>query len=192
MIQQPISLADVIATIGQPRRRHPVVRIGQRAEIPAHVRAAVWFRDRGACELCGTREVVNNGPWHLDHIKPWSAGGPDTTDNLRLLCEAHNVERSNYADPTEDRPRRPATWWCIHCYSDRMEHRWQYSPNGVPLTCPIHESFSCRVIRGVERTRIKTGEWPTWHEREPIDLDGPLAIAYCAHCDAPALTGYPL
>lgn len=29
--------------------RHPVIRSGERDEIPAHVRAAVWYRDEGRC-----------------------------------------------------------------------------------------------------------------------------------------------
>ena len=132
------------------------------------------------------------GPWHLDHIKPWSADGPDTTDNLRLLCEAHNLERSNFIDPTEYRPRRPATWWCIHCYSDLIELAWDYH-HGAPLACPLHPNPKrCRVMRGIQRARELHGETPTWHQREPVSEQDSLIVAYCAHCDAPALTRYPL
>jgi hypothetical protein len=111
--------------------RHPVTRRGERNEIPLHVRHAVWFRDRGKCELCGDT-CPTGQPWHLDHITPWSAGGSDDTTNLRVLCERHNMNRSNRVDPTE-RPRRAATW--------------------IPMLTSFHH------------------------------------VAYCAHCDAPAVTG---
>jgi len=43
--------------------RHDVIRIGERAPIPRHIRSAVWYRDHGHCELCadGTTKcrVVN-------------------------------------------------------------------------------------------------------------------------------------
>lgn len=85
-----VSVGAVIdAGLWASGERHPIVRVGDRAEIPHHVRAAVWYRDRGRCRLCDGRSQVA-GPWHLDHIKPWSAGGSDSTDNLRVLCEKHN------------------------------------------------------------------------------------------------------
>lgn len=128
---------------------------------------------------------------HLDHIKPWSAGGADTTDNLRLLCDYHNVERSNYVDFAE--PVRPATWWCANCYTlDR--HIWRYD---YPyITCPRHGSdprlknARCRVARAYAKAWINEQERPTWHERPMLTVFD--LIAYCAHCDAPGLTGVVL
>jgi len=161
--------------------RHPVVRTGARDQIPYHVRSAVWFRDRGKCELCGDRDFAGRGiAWHLDHITPWSAGGSDRTTNLRVLCEPHNMERSNYHDPTE-RERRGATWWCINCFAAPWERY------GLP-DCPRHgTSKRCRVVRGVEWALGQGLD--DWHQREAIDADNStLTVAYCAHCDAPGLT----
>lgn len=169
--------------------RHPVIRSGERAEIPSHVRAAVWYRDRGKCELCGTH-CPPNQPWHLDHITPWSAGGSDQTTNLRVLCERHNIDRSNKIDPTE-RPRRAATWWCSNCH-DLDRHAWEYYQGGL-LTCPIHGSprslnkSNCRVQRNYWRVFNETGQTPTWHDRPGLTSFD--QIAYCAHCDAPGMTG---
>lgn len=46
---QPIG--EILDNFGQPKRRHAVARRGRRAEIPQHVRAAVWFRDCDAPAL---------------------------------------------------------------------------------------------------------------------------------------------
>src|SRR5690349_13372695 len=179
------SIGDILkAWADAPRGRHDVIRTGERAEIPLHVRSAVFYRDRGRCELCGWLPV--DGVWHLDHIKPWSAGGSDDTTNLRVLCERHNLERSNYVDWNE-RPKRPATWWCYRC-EDRVAY-----VNRVP-SCEIHRADSdlpgrCRLVRHLSRERQATGEWPTWH-MDPIG--GPEVIAYCAHCHAPGLTRWVL
>lgn len=173
-------------------QRHPVIRSGERAEIPPHVRAAVWYRDRGKCELCGTK-TPGDQPWHLDHITPWSAGGSDDTTNLRVLCERHNMDRSNRIDPTE-RPRRAATWWCFNCY-DHEDFHWSYSDRGLP-SCGIHrldvshpDPWRCPVVR-VYRQRWIEGEYLTWHQVPAIQSGS--TIAYCAHCRAPGLTGRPL
>jgi 5-methylcytosine-specific restriction endonuclease McrA len=60
--------------------------------IPASVRRAVWARDGGRCTFagsdgirCQTRRMLE-----LDHRIPRAAGGPDTIENVRLLCRSHN------------------------------------------------------------------------------------------------------
>lgn len=175
-----------------PSERHPVIRSGERVPVPSHVRAAVWFRDRGKCELCNA-PTPSDQPWHLDHIKPWSAGGADDTTNLRVLCERHNIDRGNRVDPTE-RPRRAATWWCLNCYSNEG-WPWDYT-NGVP-TCEIHRvdpthhnQWRCPVVRGYRAAFDREGAYPTWHQIKPLDHG--TVIAYCAHCRAPGLTSRPL
>ena len=60
--------------------------------IPAHVKRAVWKRDRGRCTFvgdsghcCGSRRFVQ-----FDHQVPRARGGPSTVENVRLLCGPHN------------------------------------------------------------------------------------------------------
>lgn len=57
------------------------------------VRRQVWTRDGGCCTFvavdgtrCGSRARLE-----LDHVHPRALGGPDTVDNLRLRCRAHNL-----------------------------------------------------------------------------------------------------
>ena len=69
------------------RGRQPQYR-PVRPPIPAHVRAAVLERDGHVCLHCGTTENLS-----MDHVIPWSLGGPDTEDNLQTLCRSCNSKK---------------------------------------------------------------------------------------------------
>ena len=183
------SIRDIIEQGILPSgERHTVVRAGERDEIPDHVRSAVFHRDRGRCELCGWQRV--EGPWHLDHIVPWSAGGSDRSDNLRVLCEMHNLGRSNYVDPTE-RPRRPVTWWCVNCHTEPPPQAFNYDTQRLEVVCRIHRGSTwCRINRA--RAWCAENDVADWWTREVIDQTRTLVVAFCAHCNAPGLTDQPL
>ncbi len=60
--------------------------------LPAHVRRAVWERDRGRCTFrsdsgrsCGSPRFLE-----FDHVEPVARGGRATIEGLRLRCRAHN------------------------------------------------------------------------------------------------------
>jgi len=59
-----------------------------RPPIPAHIRRAVYTRDNRTCVRCGATDDIA-----LDHIHPWSKGGPDTIDNLQVLCRSCNSRK---------------------------------------------------------------------------------------------------
>jgi len=188
-------LADVIEAGFLPTGdRFPISRTGERTPIPWHIRAAVYYRDDARCQMCGTSRPR---PWHLDHIIPWSAGGPDTTENLRLLCEPCNMRRSNF-DLRDVFAKRPVTWWCHRCYLPH--HAWRYDELGAyhirtywrdprDDSDPDPQHFRCRV-EAIYEQQIAQGEVPTWHERAPIEHL--TAIAFCAHCNLPGLTDVTL
>lgn len=67
----------------------------QRAPIPKETRDEVYARDGYACVKCGATDDLT-----LDHIHPWSLGGPDTADNLRVLCRSCNSRKSNRIEDT--------------------------------------------------------------------------------------------
>jgi hypothetical protein len=91
--------------------RWPVVRTGRiQQTVPRVTRDLVYRRDERTCLLCGTR----HGPLQLDHIVPWSAGGPDTSENLRVACQDCNQARSNYRN-WSDWPMLPVTALCDAC-----------------------------------------------------------------------------
>lgn len=65
-----------------------MTRDEHRAKIPAEVRQAVYERDGNACLHCGSTEDLS-----LDHIIPWSMGGPDTVENFQTLCRPCNSSK---------------------------------------------------------------------------------------------------
>jgi 5-methylcytosine-specific restriction endonuclease McrA len=78
--------------------------------IPAAVKRAVWARDGGCCawrledgSVCGSRRRVQ-----YDHVRPEARGGESTVENVRLLCQAHNLlaARRIFGDAWMDRFRR--------------------------------------------------------------------------------------
>jgi hypothetical protein len=73
---------------GQPIELWKIERTDYRKKIPRHIRDAVYERDRQACVLCSATNDLT-----LDHIKPWSKGGPDTLGNLRTLCRPCNSSK---------------------------------------------------------------------------------------------------
>jgi hypothetical protein len=66
--------------------------------IPVEVRRAVWKRDNGQCTYTnrqdGTRCTCRRG-LQFDHVRPFAMGGSSSsTENIRLLCPAHNRLRA--------------------------------------------------------------------------------------------------
>lgn len=59
-----------------------------RRHIAETLRWSVYERDGWACLHCGTTENLS-----LDHIHPYSLGGPDTFDNLQTLCRSCNSRK---------------------------------------------------------------------------------------------------
>ena len=62
----------------------------KRPPIPRDVVKAVYLRDGGRCVYCGSTENI-----HIDHIIPFSRGGASNIENLQLLCQRCNLEKSN-------------------------------------------------------------------------------------------------
>lgn len=62
----------------------------KRPHIPREVVDAIYKRDGGRCVYCGSVENL-----HLDHIIPFSRGGATNVENLQLLCQKCNLEKSN-------------------------------------------------------------------------------------------------
>jgi len=56
--------------------------------ISPEVKQEVWSRDRGKCQMCGSRKELQ-----YDHIIPVSKGGGNTERNIQLLCKDCNQEK---------------------------------------------------------------------------------------------------
>ncbi len=69
--------------------------------VPTTIRQKVWQRDGGRCtyiESPNSRRCSSTHLLQLDHIKPFAFGGEPSVDNLRLLCQQHNLLRLVEAD----------------------------------------------------------------------------------------------
>jgi HNH endonuclease len=64
--------------------------------IPAAVAREVFERDHGRCSFVSRdgRRCSETRWLEIEHIHPWSTGGPPTVDNLCLLCKAHNQHQA--------------------------------------------------------------------------------------------------
>lgn len=68
-----------------------------RKPLNADIKKQVWSRDRGRCKHCDISDsnaVMKTGQHlHYDHIIPFSLGGPDTVNNIQLLCSTCNTSK---------------------------------------------------------------------------------------------------
>lgn len=62
-----------------------------RSPIASNIREEVEQRDRLKCRYCGKK--VKRGQYELDHVIPYSQGGPDAVDNLVIACKKCNRQK---------------------------------------------------------------------------------------------------
>jgi hypothetical protein len=77
---RPVEPLDDQELLGRPRER----------AIPMEIARQVWLRDGRTCRQCSD----TLGPFHLDHVYPWSKGGPHTLENLQVLCAPCNLTKA--------------------------------------------------------------------------------------------------
>lgn len=71
------------------------MNLGSRS-IPIGLRYKVLQRDHFKCKLCGRSPATNPTViLHVDHIIPYSKGGPTKEENLRVLCSSCNLGKSD-------------------------------------------------------------------------------------------------
>jgi Ca2+/Na+ antiporter len=74
----------------EPEPRENQIPSDDSRYIPSEVKLAVWARDRGRCVLCGSKQQL-----HYDHDIPFSKGGSNTEQNIRILCQDCNLRKSD-------------------------------------------------------------------------------------------------
>ncbi|SJZ88872.1 HNH endonuclease [Enhydrobacter aerosaccus] len=89
-------------TVGTTIHRHKprALAVDRRIRTPRTIswrlRATVLIRDNCLCRMCGASPAKDPAvTLHVDHIKPWSKGGPTTLDNLQTLCSVCNIGKSD-------------------------------------------------------------------------------------------------
>jgi hypothetical protein len=98
--EEQISLAHhILAAIG--REVGPRTVVAPNCPLPARrLRLEIYERDGGKCTYCKA-ELVRDGFWHIDHVKPLAAGGVTEPTNLVLACASCNSSKG---------ARTPAQW----------------------------------------------------------------------------------
>lgn len=73
--------------------------------IAAELRRLIRDRANGTCEYCRSQERFSPQRFSVEHIKPYSAGGPTNPENLALCCQGcngHKYTKQEAADPITD------------------------------------------------------------------------------------------
>jgi 5-methylcytosine-specific restriction endonuclease McrA len=105
-----------LGKVKKPRRRKSGTTTTD-GDIPAEVRREVFARDGEQCSFTdetGCR-CTSRYKLELDHVVPRAHGGPDTVENLRVVCRPHNslyaektFGREHIAEKIEERRTRKA------------------------------------------------------------------------------------
>lgn len=69
-------------------------------------RAFIMERDGHRCVWCGDVE----GPFHIDHVWPWSRGGGNEPENLVTACQKCNLEKGSKQILREWWPKLRSGW----------------------------------------------------------------------------------
>jgi hypothetical protein len=67
----------------------------KRKQIPSKIRLKMFFNANKQCQSC--QSVIHPGQkWEIDHIIPLAIGGPDTIENMQILCKiCHRFKTDN-------------------------------------------------------------------------------------------------
>ena len=74
--------------------------------IPAPLRREVTERARHRCEYCGLAQAGQEAAFHIDHVRPVTAGGETRAENLALACVSCSLrkgDRESAVDPETGR-----------------------------------------------------------------------------------------
>lgn len=74
--------------------------------IPAELRRVIRNQANGVCEYCRSQERFSPQPFSVEHIKPSSAGGQPSQENLALSCQGcngHKYTKQEAPDPVTGR-----------------------------------------------------------------------------------------
>jgi hypothetical protein len=144
--------------LAEKSERFKIVRLGERQPIPGELRFAIAYRDKYKCKWCGSRR-----PLEIDHIIPWSAGGPDIDTNLRVLCKPCNQRRSNFRTDENAPDISPLTIQCLRCGGGDPDST---VTNAFCLVCGRLGATRADQLRTTRRYRwAENMDWLGWKAR---------------------------
>ena len=86
--------------------------------IPAQMRQRVVVRAESRCEYCRLSQANQEAAFHIDHIKPKSAGGQTILENLALACVSCSLRKAARRDAID-----PETGAKVSFYNPR-KNEW--------------------------------------------------------------------
>lgn len=99
----------------------------KRTAIPEYVKRAVTARDGNKCRNCG----VETEFLHFDHLVPFDLGGPNTEENIQLLCPTCNTSKGNRIQCHRCRHlTSPDKSCCSQCESPLIQSKYSKTLKG--------------------------------------------------------------
>jgi hypothetical protein len=86
--------ANAVASAKPEKSAKPTKKMqNARRAVSAAVARQVYERDEGRCAFVSAdgRRCSARRRLQIDHVEPHAVGGGDTPENLRLLCQSHNL-----------------------------------------------------------------------------------------------------
>jgi hypothetical protein len=117
----------------------------------------VVARAESRCEYCRMHQSLQGATFHVEHVRPQSAGGSDSADNLALACPACNLSKSSHTTALD-----PTTSQLVPLFSPRL-HRWSdhFRWQGYciePLTATGRATVAALGLNAPRRQLIRAAE----------------------------------
>lgn len=135
-------------------QRWPIARSGERTPLHRFTRLGVYRRDDSTCQECH-HVCIDEG--QVDHVIPWSTGGSDWSDNLRVLCGPCNQRRSNFNDGAQLTTYAPVALWCLRCGTEStLGVWWERNPDDRPPARHLEHDVAayCLGCKGMGRSAV--------------------------------------
>ena len=71
----------------------------KRCTIPPKIRLAMLFKANHRCQSCQAK-IHPGQKWEIDHIIPLALGGPESLDNMQILCKICQRFKADFLDIT--------------------------------------------------------------------------------------------
>lgn len=101
------------------------------AYVPAELRERVRREARYRCGYCLTQEAVVGTAMEVDHVFPYSLGGPTTEENLWLVCSCCNKSKGNRLFVRDAESGRTVP--IFNPRSQGWEEHFQWTESGVQI-----------------------------------------------------------
>jgi len=119
--------------------------------IPASLSRLVRKRARDMCEYCGLPQASQEATFHVDHVRPTTALGTTTAENLALACVTCSLRKGARTEARDPRTRRLVP--LFHPRQDRWSEHFRWT-RGWRLVGQTPKGRATVVALGMNRPAI--------------------------------------